>query len=485
MREHLVAFAGGAYFTRGPLWQPLHAAALMIEGLAVAVAGERVLRRHPGATTHVLWMFLAGVAAVALLNVAQLIEVAAREGDLLSSMPALGLQLRVSRFYDVNAAGTVFVMTGLAAFGLGRESWRWLLVAASPLLLLGLWLSGSRTAIGTLVLMLSAALVHAMLVTHGRRRWVAGLTLGLLAASAIVVAALYPADRNASAVPAFATRRILAATSVEMWRSAPVFGIGVGRFHAESSRFGGMALREELNFGTANENAHNNFLQVLGELGLAGLLVLVILLGDTLAAALRSERQSSSTVRYWLIAGVGAGLMTWLTGHPLLVPDAAFAFWMLFGVLSAMTAPPAGRVLPVAATILTLAIAAAAPVRTYTARASADLEHVGIGVSVWQPDPSVDRYREAGADFALYLPADGSTLTLPMRRAPAAPNPVRVAFAAHGQLLNEVVIDSSAWHPIPISLPSRGRRFELVQFRVTADQPLSDNRSILHVGIVR
>jgi len=68
MREHLVAFAGGAYFTRGPLWQPLHAAALMIEGLAVAVAGERVLRRHPGATTHVLWMFLAGVAAVALLK---------------------------------------------------------------------------------------------------------------------------------------------------------------------------------------------------------------------------------------------------------------------------------------------------------------------------------------------------------------------------------------------------------------------------------
>jgi hypothetical protein len=142
-------------------------------------------------------------------------------------------------------------------------------------------------------------------------------------------------------------------------------------------------------------------------------------------------------------------------------------------------------VAPAVAALLTIVVIASVPFRVRAARAAADLEHIGIGVSLWHPDQTVDRYRDAGAEFALYLPGDGSTVTLPVRRAADAPSPLRLSFHAGGQLLNEVAISGDGWHRIPISLTSRGWDFELVHFTVTADGLVPADRPVIHVGIAR
>jgi hypothetical protein len=58
-----------------------------------------------------------------------------------------------------------------------------------------------------------------------------------------------------------------------MWRSSPVWGQGIGRFYEVSADFGAAELRTvTVGSGAGKENAHNSFLQILGEEGLTGLL---------------------------------------------------------------------------------------------------------------------------------------------------------------------------------------------------------------------
>lgn len=484
--DHINSLLRGAYFTPEPTWHPLRAAALIVEGLALAVTAERVLRRSPASTGSVLLMFVIATTAVAMLNLTRLVEGAARTGDVMRAIPGLFLHVRISRYYDVNAAGTVFLMVLLTAMGLTSQVRRPALWIVIVILLLGIWVSGSRTALAVLVIALIGALAFAAVAARGARRWMAGSALALLIAGAAAATVLYPAGRNAEPSDAYATRRVMAHTGLAMWRSAPIFGVGVGRFQAESSRFGATALRDELHFSLVNENAHNNFLQVLAELGLTGLGALLVLIGTVVIGALRAERQAPIRMRRWLTLGLVAGLLTWLTGHPQLVPDAAFAFWLLVGVLASLLAPPgsvaAGRPAQVAAAILTTAVIASVPFRTRAAIAAADLEHVGTGVSVWHPDAAIGRYRDAGRAFALYLPADGSTVVLPVRRANGTAESLRLSISARGQLLKEVVIAGEDWHRIPIALRPAGRRFELVHFTVSGVEHATPEGPLLNVG---
>src|SRR5207253_205853 len=55
-------------------------------------------------------------------------------------------------------------------------------------------------------------------------------------------------------------------TSARMWASAPIFGVGVGRYHERSAQF----MPDELRAIYPHENAHNYFVQQFAELGLVG-----------------------------------------------------------------------------------------------------------------------------------------------------------------------------------------------------------------------
>ena len=55
-------------------------------------------------------------------------------------------------------------------------------------------------------------------------------------------------------------------TSARMFASAPIFGVGVGRYFERSSEF----MPDELRALYGAENAHNYFAQAFAELGIAG-----------------------------------------------------------------------------------------------------------------------------------------------------------------------------------------------------------------------
>ena len=42
----------------------------------------------------------------------------------------------------------------------------------------------------------------------------------------------------------------------------------------------------------------------------------------------------------WLAAGIVACILTWTTGHPLLLTEAALMFWLFVGVLAGLSPPP-------------------------------------------------------------------------------------------------------------------------------------------------
>lgn len=106
------------------------------------------------------------------------------------------------------------------------------------------------------------------------------------------------------------------------------------------------------------------------------------------------------------------------------------------------------------------------PFRSAQAIRQAELEHIGIGLSPWQPEIDGIRYRLAGRSFAVYLPADGTSVDLPLRRAPGAPDPLVVTISSGGRRLYEPLLSGEAWQQIRVTLPRTNRRFARVDFEI-------------------
>ena len=79
------------------------------------------------------------------------------------------------------------------------------------------------------------------------------------------------------------------------------------------------------------ENAHNFVVQEFAELGLVGGLAFVGLIAIGLRRGWQVARACDDLAAIGLFAGCAAYLVTCLTGHPLLVPEAAVPFWAAFG----------------------------------------------------------------------------------------------------------------------------------------------------------
>jgi hypothetical protein len=192
----------GAYFERTPTWVPLQTAMWLIEGLAVAVAAERIVRDNPSAARRVLVIVVLSVTAIAVLNLERLVGAAIRSGDFVATFPGLLLNTRVSRFYDVNAMGSVFVLVTVAAVGLMKDGGRsraWT-VAAILVLVLGLWSSGSRSALASCAFVSVAALGGIAIGRKGLPRFLAGASLLAMAVAIALVIAFYPATRISAQV---------------------------------------------------------------------------------------------------------------------------------------------------------------------------------------------------------------------------------------------------------------------------------------------
>ncbi len=114
-----------------------------------------------------------------------------------------------------------------------------------------------------------------------------------------------------------------------MAREAPVFGIGVGRFFEESARFASPELQRHY----AAQNAHNQFVQVLGELGTLGLGLFLAVIGCTVIPACRQAgRPPPPAMLAPVVVGLVGFLVAGLLMHPLLLPEVSAAFWLALGL---------------------------------------------------------------------------------------------------------------------------------------------------------
>ncbi len=406
----------------------LHAAAFFLEGLLLfavaaraAAASGRKARRVAGA------LAVAGAAAAAL-NLHELIA-SARRFDAFWGM--LWQHIATARlnvhYADVNAAGSAFALLLFVSAGVAaaRSASRWW-AGVVLLTTLGLWMSGSRTALMACPMALTGMAALAARQRAGRRgRIAAGLGAAILLAA--VVAVVYAPTRGNQQSSSVATqvRVEMAHTTARMVRERPLFGIGLGQFYQRSGEFSSPALLAI--FPRAqHENAHNNFLQILGETGVVGLGVFLWLLAAALrrgAAAVGNSRDDvlapgavrttrADALGWGTLAGATVFLLTCLGGHPLLTREAAYAFWIVLGLatglgLSRAAPAPLPLWLKGLAALVVVSLVGSIPWQVAAAKAHADFEHLGIGVSEhWETSDDGVRYRGATTTAALFVPGE-------------------------------------------------------------------------------
>jgi O-Antigen ligase len=487
------------YFAMGSGGDPLDTAMRLLEsfllmGIAVGVARQA----HDFPARFIRW-FVAGATTAALLNIWRLWEAAWRQESSVSTFFRYVMTVRNNVHYgDVNAAGSYFVMAALAAIGVALlrtpspeprvpRPWWW---AAVAVIMTSIWITGSRAAV--MAGLVAGFLPIALAVWHwraGRARMAtvgaAALMLLLLAVTVVVYIPRPGMPRPAGL--AAQIRWEFAHTSLRMLATSPYFGIGVGQFYARSGEFSSPELLRIFP-AAKNENAHNNFLQLLAELGIVGFAVFLWILWTAGARCMRLLRNDPhSTVRWGLVAGLLSFVLSCLAGHPLVIDEPAFSFWLLLGIACGWSASTAvlesWRPLPWIVTAIALVIVCSIPARTARLRAEFELEHRGIGVSLWQDALDGVRYRIAGAVSTVFVPAAARAVTVPLR-AMTADDGVRVELQLDGRSADVTWVPRDRWHYFRILLPDKqdGPRFHRLDLRVIG--AASTEASLLMIGKV-
>ena len=459
----------------GPQRPEVPAALRLIGGCGLFVMAVEVCRREPATAAASLRLLTLSVAAVASLNINRFVEVALRQGpDFWSAARHVHQFLRVSSTIpDVNAAGALFALVLPAAVWLclaaSRHRWMWGAVALA--VGAGLWLSGSRAAMTGGVI---GVLGYLALFAHQHwswRRTVATLAVSLTVCAALVV--WYPrAAAHTASHDAWVIREQLARVGFQMAREAPLFGLGVGRFFTESARFASPELRQ---YYTA-QNAHNQVLQILGELGITGVVLFLALLACSLTRGWpRPRAVVSDSLRGPIVFGIVGWLFASLLMHPLLVPEAAAAFWLALGLAraSVVTAHPQSgpwRRTAIGVALVATVLVVTLPERVAASRLTINLDGVGLGLSRWQRDARTDvRYRAARAWPAIYVDGRPGRLWVPIRVVRAGRGTTDVEVWLDGRPAGSLALQSDVWTEVTMLLPNSGNRprFRRLDFRWT------------------
>jgi O-antigen ligase len=471
--------------------------ARMLEGLGLVAATLYVLRRSPSIAIWLPAALCAGGALASLQSV--LIWRGIGPAILLNAFRRLG---RAAHIFDVNAAGSYFAMAlclavGMAARARGTTRAAW--VGLAVINGVGLWYSESRSA--TAATVITGVLTYAWLVTAAWSVRARAITLAVVIVlgltGSFVRARLLERD------PDFrggGFRQQFYVTSLRMIAARPLSGVGIGQYARASSLF----LTPQLAWSYGSENAHNYFLQVGGELGIPGLAFFVIWIGTALAQAVRSLNRAADPRLLGATAGTCAFLATCTTGHPLLVNEVAFPFWIHFGLMLGLalsplvdasidatglgdhrtrargsmpshanlrrwltgvrTRPlwPATACMACFVVVVGIASAAAGPVQPPASQAI-------DGFYPWETAEEGRRVRWTGRYGSLFVPAEIARVYIPVRvpvdRPAIAPMPVDIVIS--GQRRGRVLVDST-WRTLDLWLPQAVPpvRFKRIDLRV-------------------
>lgn len=450
-REHFIDIRG---------FPALHAGLRLLEGillfaLAARLSFTRDALRRIGAA------MVLGATIASLLNLLRLIESASRSELFWTALIDLSQRLRWNVHYaDHNAAGSYFVLALFVALALLVRAGRIERVAWSGgaiLIAAALWLTSSRVAILAGILA-GVAVIMLRYLSRGRAQALRAAAIGAAALVLLVVLAVALPQRGQQQSPLLSAdvRVGLMHTAVRMIASRPVFGIGLGEFYRRTGEFSSDDLKAKFPVTALGENAHNNFLQVAAELGLAGGLFFTWLVSAGLLAAGRKTFASDDRFLMLALTGIGAFTLTLIGGHPLLVAEPGFLFWTMFGALagccttvpaSAATAAPRWR-WSIAA--VAIAILVTLPWRMSALLQDAELEHVGIGVSsAWQTAPDGVRYREATGHATLFAP----TGAVKFRVNPQTNSALKLEVKLDGRVADVIALQPGTW--TQVMLPAR------------------------------
>jgi len=466
----------------------VHAGLLLLEGTLLFAHAARLgtqplfLRRVCAATSL-------GSAAAAACTFERLATAAARAPSFWPALFDLAGRLRWNVHYeDVNAAGSYFALALLAGAALAVTSagWRRAIWTACTLAAAGaLWLTSSRIAL----LAAPAAAIAALLLPraiHSRRQALqaAVAAVGVVIALAVISIFLPQRGIQKSSLLAADIRLGLIGTSVEMIRAHPAYGIGLGEFQQRSGEFSSAELLAKFP-AAVHENAHNNVLQVAAETGVAGGLSFVWTIGVAILAVGWRATTSRDPFLQLVFAALVAFALTALAGHPLLIPEAGYSFWLLAGAaggaaLGDRSATPRPRRLTrlVAATLLLVAITL--PLRIRAASRDANLDHIAIGMTGWHLSPDGIRYREAAGRATLFVPSGAYKFSVNAR----ARDAIRLEVSVDGRTADVIMLTPDRWTDIvvPARTVQGDARFRRMDLRtldgedyviwVTKDEPV-------------
>ena len=456
-------------------------AARLVEGIGLAAATVMLFRLKP-ALSVTLPLALAGSASLAALS-SVLLWRGIGSAAAVERYRRIGYRLS-GHVGDVNAAGSYFAMITCLALGMalrerGRRRAAWIgLAAASGV---GLWFSESRSALGAAGAVLAVAALWAATTrfsTRARAGILAAVVLAIVGAGALRARLLEtdPTYRGAG------FRQQFFQTSMRMIAERPLFGVGVGQYNRMSALF----LSPQLAWTYGFENAHNYFLQIGGDLGLVGLGLFLAWIGATVA---RTARAVALAPRDWRLLGAGGGALvfigTCLTGHPLLIGEVAYPFWIQFGLVAALAGstlldrdaaadrsrvqrgtPRSRLMLPTAAALVILVSSAIATARVAVAP---PVSQAVDGFYAWQALEDGTRFRWTGQYASLFVPADVTRVEIPIR-VPTDGRAVRsmgVEVMTAGIDHGRTVVDAT-WAILSIRLPGAFPpvRFKRIDLRV-------------------
>ena len=453
-------------------WIGIAAAAQLLEGVLLLLL---IVRLSAGQVTRPLRIFQAtavAAAAAALLSLGQLTRLLV---ILAVSLPDLITRVLISRVSvhvaDLNAAGSYYAMAAFVALALvfhdrQRRGTGRVWMAMTTFIVMAMWLTGSRTA----AVASAGVFACTALSGPGRAAWRQRPVWLIVVVSVLAFVAgamILGFDPRAAVVGrglgrTFESRSAFIITGVRMIASAPIFGVGIGRYYEMSGQF----MPQSIYWFFFHENAHNNFLQIGGELGLAGLAAFLWLL---VAIVLRVSKGLHAFAEDRLLTGALAGLAafvtTWLIGHPLLSPEVAVPFWI---VAAAAVARADGDRLTVAqdfsraafpARLVTaaalLALAVSIPLRARAASAALKLSEQTFGFYGWEGDPG-GRMRWTSPSAAFFVPPHTTEIEIPMRASfsERRARPTIVSIAIDGHVFHRIDVTNGDVFTVHVRLPT-------------------------------
>jgi hypothetical protein len=470
--QSMLSHASGNYLT-SPRFGMLSRAMLLLEGMALLMYVVRYVTTSADFTRRLVVMLVVGAIATAILTLVGVAGDFAQTRESGASLVDFFARGRWSgHIADLNAAGSYFAMTAFLTLGMGFKDrqWRSAWLGSSAVLFLAMLMSGSRTAVAAaglvgVLIVVRVAMSHP---SHAVRAFGAG---GVLLAAGMAVLLM---SRPTSATPsvALSIRWWFLETTAGMLRAEPAFGIGIGQYSLWSAHF----APPELLSMHQPDNAHNNFAQVAGELGLVGLMAFLVMIAGSMWPS--RNQVEGRLLRGPILIGLSVFIVTWLGGHPLLVAEVAYPFWITLGVAAALAASdskanPSVGIICIAAALLLISI----PFRVGAKSAELDFSRVSYGVSA-------KRLMTTRARF--FVPASESRVEFPLRARNARDTePVEIDVAVDGSASGTITLSDRNWRRTPIDLSGdSSRRFHQIDLQIRPDtlDNVDPGRSSVEVG---